>query len=52
VIARDQCSYERTDFVFDPLHSLALLEQKVVLLIRGTAGRLGVYRRNSPCCSA
>jgi len=29
VIARHQRSYAREDFVFDPLHYLALLEQKV-----------------------
>jgi hypothetical protein len=29
VIARHRRSYEREDFVFDPLHYLALLEQKI-----------------------
>lgn len=29
VIARHQRSYEREDFVFEPLHYLALLEQKI-----------------------
>src|SRR5262249_27251025 len=29
VIARHPRSYERADFVFDPLHYLALLEQKI-----------------------
>jgi hypothetical protein len=29
VIARHVCSYEKEDFVFDPLHYLALLERKV-----------------------
>jgi hypothetical protein len=29
VIARHPRSYEREDFVFDPLHHLALIEQKI-----------------------
>ena len=29
VIARHPRSYEREDFVFDPLHYLALIEQKI-----------------------
>jgi hypothetical protein len=29
MIARHTRSYERKDFVFDPLHYLALLEQKI-----------------------
>src|SRR5262245_45626911 len=29
VIARHRRSYEREDFVFDPLHYLALIEQKI-----------------------
>jgi hypothetical protein len=29
VIARHRRSYERDDFVFNPLHYLALLEQKI-----------------------
>src|SRR5215469_6930217 len=32
VIARHPRSYEREDFVFDPLHYLALLEQKIAAL--------------------
>ena len=28
VIARHPCSYERDDFVYDPIHYLPLLEQK------------------------
>jgi hypothetical protein len=29
IIARHPRSYEREDFVFDPLHCLALIEQKI-----------------------
>jgi len=29
IIARHPCSYEREDFVFDPLHYLALIERKI-----------------------
>jgi hypothetical protein len=29
VIARHPRSYERHDFIFDPLHYLALIEQKM-----------------------
>ena len=29
IIARHPRSYEREDFVFDPLHYLALIEQKI-----------------------
>jgi Mu transposase, C-terminal domain len=32
VIARHPRSYEREDFVFDPLHYLALIEQKITAL--------------------
>ena len=32
VIARHPCSYEKDDFVFDPIHYLALLEQKMTAL--------------------
>ena len=33
VIARHPRSYERHDFIFDPLHYLALIEQKINTLI-------------------
>jgi transposase len=42
VIARHPRSYEQEDFVFDPLHSLALIEQKTThwtKLLRSPAGR-------------
>ena len=41
VIARHPRSYEREDFVFDPLHYLALIEQKINALDQAApAGRL------------
>ena len=52
VIARHARSYEREDFVFDPLHYLALLEHKMGALGRrephavfGSPGRERKYRR-------
>ena len=33
VIARHPRSYEREDFVFEPLHYLALIEQKINALV-------------------
>ena len=46
IIARHARSYEREDFVFDPLHYLALLEQKIGALDQAApAGRLGSARR-------
>jgi transposase len=37
IIARHQRSYERADFIFDPLHYLALLEQKTGALDQAAA---------------
>ena len=43
VIARHPRSYERDDFVFNPVHYLPLLEQKTGALDQGGApGRVGV----------
>ena len=43
VIARHPRSYERDDFVFDPVHYLPLLERKTGALDQGcSAGRVGV----------
>ena len=39
-------SWEKEDYIFDPLHYLALIEQKTNALgSGGTAGRLGITRR-------
>ena len=39
-------SYERDDMVFDPIHYLPLLEQKIAALDQArAAGRLGTARR-------
>src|SRR5260370_41634881 len=49
VIARHRRSYQREDMVFDPLHYLALLEQKGTGVgSGGAAGRLGVARLLCP----
>ena len=49
VIARHPRSYEREDMIFDPLHYLALLEQKTECAGSGrAAGWLGVCRKASP----
>jgi hypothetical protein len=52
IIARHARSYEREDFVFDPLHYLALLEQKVGALDQAAPlvgwdlpGEFAVFRR-------
>ncbi len=39
IIARHPRSYEREDFVFNPLHYLALIEQKTNALRPGSAAR-------------
>ena len=41
VIARHRRSYEHDDFVFNPLHYLALLEQKTGALDQAATGRMG-----------
>ena len=45
VIARHPRSYEREDFVFEPLHYLALIEQKINALDQAVPGRLAVTGR-------
>jgi hypothetical protein len=52
VIARHPRSYEREDFVFDPLHYLALLERKVGALDQAVHWSAGSCLRNSPRCAA
>jgi len=51
VIARHPRSYEREDFVFDPLHYLALIEQKINALDQAAPlGRLALAGGSSPRC--
>jgi transposase len=52
VIACHPRSYEREDFVFDPLHYLALLEHKIGALDQRRRWSAGICRRNSPRCGA
>ena len=47
VIARHPRSYEREDFVFDPLHYLALIEQKINALDQAAPLAGGDCRRSS-----
>ena len=49
VIARHPRSYEREDFVFEPLHYLALIEQKINALDQLRCWP-GSYRSSSPRC--
>ena len=51
VIARHPRSYEREDMVFDPLHYLALLEQKTRRWTRLRRWRAGSCRNASPDCA-
>ena len=52
VIARHHRSYQRDDFVFDPIHYLPLLEQKTAALTRPLPCRDGTFPRSSPRCDA
>ena len=54
VIARHARSYERDDYVFDPVHYLPLLERKVGALDQAAplAGWEVAARRSSECCAA
>ena len=47
VIARHPRSYERHDFIFDPLHYLALIEQKINALDRRRRWPAGGCRKSS-----
>jgi hypothetical protein len=49
IIARHTRSYEREDFVFDPLHYLALLEQKIGALDQAAPLVGGICPKSSPC---
>ena len=51
VIARHPRSYERDDFVYDPIHYLPLLEQKTAPWIRPLHCRCGSCRRCSTHCA-
>ena len=50
VIARHTRSYERDDFVYDPIHYLPLLERKTGALDRRRRCRGGTCLRNSARC--
>src|SRR5262249_21657514 len=52
VIARHPRSYEREDFVFNPLHYLPLLEQKIGALDQAAPLVAGICPRNLPRCGA
>ena len=57
VIARHRRSYEKADMIFDPMHYLPLLEQKVGALdqaapLRGLGSAIGVRHAPSPAGSA
>ena len=52
VIARHPRSYERDDFVYDPIHYLPLLEQKTGALDRAAPLQGGTCPRSSPPCAA
>jgi len=52
VIARHLRSYEREATIYDPLHYLALLEQKTRVSIRQRRSRAGSCRRAAPPCAA
>ena len=52
VIARHPSSYEREDMVFDPLHYLALLEQKTRRWIRRRRWKAGSCRSVSATAAA
>ena len=51
VIARHPRSYERDDFVYDPIHYLPLLERKTAPWIRPLHCRCGSCRRCSTHCA-
>ncbi len=51
VIARHPRSYERDDFVFDPVHYLPLLERKTGPWTRPHRWPGGSCRRSSACCA-
>ena len=50
VIARHPRSYERDDFVFDPIHYLSLLERKTGALEQAAPLQGGTCPRSSPPC--
>jgi hypothetical protein len=52
VIARHPRSYDREDLVFDPLHYLALIEQKINALDQAAPLAGWQYRRHSRPCAA
>jgi hypothetical protein len=51
VIARHPRSYEREDMIFDPLHYLALLEQKPNALDQPRRWRVGICGKVSGNCA-
>jgi hypothetical protein len=48
LIARHSRSYEREDFVFDPLHYLPLLDRRSALSTRRRGWSAGTYPKNLP----
>ena len=52
VIAQHPRSYERDDFVYDPIHYLPLLEQKTAALDQAAPLQGGASLRSSPPCAA
>ena len=52
VIARHPRSYERDDFVYDPIPYLPLLEQRRAPWTRPRPCRAGAFPRSSPPCAA
>ena len=53
VIARHPRSYEKDDFVFDPIHYLPLLERKTAALDQAAPlFRGGIYPRSTGRCAA
>ena len=51
VIARHPRSYEKDDFVFDPIHYLPLLEQKTAALDQAAPLRGGIYPTSTGRCA-
>ena len=52
VIARHKRSYQRDDFVYDPVHYLPLLEQKTAALDQAAPLQGWDLPRSSPHCGA
>ena len=52
VIARHPRSYEKDDFVFDPIHYLPLLERKTAALDQARPCRGGIYPTSTGRCAA